>query len=560
VDASVTHGLSGKLRIRVPRPALEWLLATGQIARVAEAASRSPDAGFFAAALRELDIHYTCSDADLCRIPATGPALIVANHPFGMLEGLILGAMLDQIRPDYRFVANSLLQAIPNVANRIIPVDPFGGAVRGNAQALRQAQRWLSDGGLLLTFPAGEVSNLHGMPPVVADGEWNTRLIRLARQASAPIVPVFFFGHNGMTFQLSGLVHPSLRTALLCRELLNKRGGRFRVAVGNPFRPDPAAPQTDRDLTEYVREKTYALGYRERHVSVQNRARARLAEAQSSDVLDREIAALRPDALVFEKGDYRGYVVGACEIPRVLNEIGRLREIAFRAAGEGSGKALDLDRFDQHYRHLFLWKPSAREIVGGYRLAEVDRVLDEHGADGLYTHTLFRFERGFLERLRTGLELGRSFIRPEYQRSVHALHYLWKSIGAYLRRSPRRYLFGPVSISEEYGEAARELIVRWFEERLSHRVVRPRCRFRRRNLRHLPALAKRAKTFADLGELIGDLDGSGRDLPVLLRQYLNLGGEVLGFNVDREFSNALDGLLLLDLAKATPAISRYLGE
>jgi len=554
--------ISEKLKIRAPRPVLEWLLAPEGINRIVEAARETPET-FFAGALKSIDVELACSEADRRRIPTKGPALLVCNHPFGMLEGLLLGALLERHREDYRFVAHTLLASIPEIAECILPVDPFSSrdSMRENVQSLRRAQQWLQQGGLLVTFPAGEVSNLQGMPPAVIDPAWNTRLFRIAKRQGVPVIPAFFHGRNSLTFQFAGLLYPAIRSALLCRELMNKRGGRFTLAVGTPIRPEQMGQfKTDRDLTEYVRDRAYALGHRGARATHRATSRQLIAPPQPTMVLEREISALPPEALVFAKGDYRGYVTTAAEIPEVLKEIGRLREISFRVAGEGSGLARDIDRFDQHYKHLFLWKASAREIAGGYRLAEVDRVLDQHGADGLYTHTLFRFEPEFLERLRPGLELGRSFIRPEYQRSVHPLHYLWKAIGAYLARDPRRYLFGPVSISEEYGEAARELIVAWFEERIRERVVRPRCAFRSRNLSHLGALARQARTLSDLCEVISDLESDGREIPVLLRHYLNLGGEVLGFNVDRGFSNALDGLLLLDVENGNSAVlSRYLG-
>lgn len=563
VNPGVVDRLAGKLKIRVPKTVLEWLLAPAEMEAIVAAARDFPEGSFFDGALQALGIALDCTDADRRRIPGRGPALLVANHPFGLLEGLLLGALVSRIREDYRFIANSLLASVPEIGRRVIPADPFGAreSVQQNSVSVRQAQHWLEQGGVLITFPAGEVSNLHGIPPSVTDSEWSSRIIRLARRQGVPVVPVFTAGRNSIPFQLAGLVYPALRTALLCRELLNKRGRSVTVAVGTPIRAEQMTHfGTDRDLTEYLRERTYALAHRPAAMRAPGRQRATIAHETPAGALANNVAALPPEALVFAKGDYQAYVASAAELPRILPEIGRLREISFRAAGEGTGHARDLDRFDQHYRHLFLWKSTTREIVGGYRLAEVDRVLDEYGAEGLYTHTLFRFEPEFLERLRSGLELGRSFIRPEYQRSIHSLHYLWKAIGAYTQRSPRRYLFGPVSISDQYSEASRELIVEWFEQRMRARAVHPRRAFESRNLRHLASLARQAPDLDSLCELIADLERDGKEIPVLLRHYLNLGGEVLGFNVDREFSNVLDGLLLVDLEQGNaPALARYLG-
>lgn len=558
---------ASKLNVAVPRTLLEWLLAVEEIGRVIAAGRDGSPEHFYDGALQALDVECTMSAADRKRIPAKGPALLVANHPFGMLEGLILGSLLREIRQDYRFVANSLLADIPEISGRVLSVDPFGNSssIHENGHSLRKAYKFLKEGGLLITFPAGEVSNLQGMPPSIVDSCWNSRLLRLARRAGAPVVPAFFSGRNSLKFQFAGLLHPSLRTALLCRELVNKRGSRFTLAVGTPIQPDRQEDfPTDRELTDYVRERTYVLGHRGLSKKVAlpwpKKQQSAIADAQPAAALEADIAALPNDALLFAKGDYAAYFANAPHMPHLLPEIGRLREISFRAVGEGTGMPADLDRFDRYYHHLFLWKKSSREVVGAYRVAEVDKILERMGPTGLYTHTLFRFDAGFLDKIRDGLELGRSFIRVEHQRSVHPLHYLWKAIGCYLARSPRRYLFGPVSISEDYSEAARELIVAYFDERRGEKQVHPRCAFRKRNLPHLQTLAQQARGLPDLCDLVGDLETDAKAIPVLLRHYLNLGGEVLGFNVDREFSNALDGLLLVDLEKGNSVVDRYIGR
>jgi putative hemolysin len=267
VNSHAVDLFTRKLKLPVPAPLLEWVLAMEEISRIINAARADGADRFFDGALCAMDVSYCCTDADRRKIPSKGPALLVANHPFGMLEGLILGSLLSGIRPDFRFVANSLLADIPEIAARTLSVDPFGEttSIHGNCQALRQAWRWLQQGGMLVTFPAGEVSNLQGIPPAVQDSAWNSRLLRIARRTGAPVVPAFFSGRNGLMFQMAGLLHPAFRTALLCRELVNKRGGRFTLALGTPVRAESMARfATDRDLTDHVRARTYALGHRSR--------------------------------------------------------------------------------------------------------------------------------------------------------------------------------------------------------------------------------------------------------------------------------------------------------
>jgi len=274
--------------------------------------------------------------------------------------------------------------------------------------------------------------------------------------------------------------------------------------------------------------------------------------------LSREIAAL-PDAnLLTRVGGLSVFVASARMIPATLNEIGRLRELTFRATGEGTGKALDLDMFDEHYEHLFAWNEVQKEVVGAYRLAGTDRTRD------LYTATLFRYDAAFLEKMGPAIELGRSFVRPEYQKGFAPLLALWKGIGKYLAHNPRyRILFGPVSISNQYQAVSRELMVAFLKRHASLRdwmgLISHRNPFRMR--RTTPEFPRGGFDVEDLSDVVSDLEPSRAGVPVLLRQYLKLGGKLLGFNVDPEFCDALDGLILVDLTKTEPRLlERYLGK
>jgi putative hemolysin len=271
-----------------------------------------------------------------------------------------------------------------------------------------------------------------------------------------------------------------------------------------------------------------------------------------------DVAGLGREQRLSQASDLEVYLTPASAIPNVLEEIGRLRELTFRAVGEGTGKASDLDQFDQSYLHLFVWNAARKEVVGAYRLAGAD-VTNE-----LYTGTLFHYSDEFLKKLGPALELGRSFIRPEYQKAFAPLLVLWKGIGSYVAQNPRyKILFGPVSISNQYQAVSRELMVAFLERRASFRewagMVSARNPFRR--LARTPRLPKGLFDVEDLSQCVADLEPSRTGVPVLLRQYLKLGGELLGFNVDPEFSDALDGLIVVDLTRTEPRLlERYLGK
>ena len=524
-------------------------------------------------ALDRLNVQYTVEENDLLRLNAlrTGPAVIVANHPFGGIEGIILASLLRSVRCDVKIMANYLLERIPEMREHLIPVDPFGepGSERRNIAPLRRSIRWVRDGGILVVFPAGEVSHFDPVRGAV-DPAWSETIARIIRKTGAPVLPVYFSGTNSMLFHAAGMLHPSLRTARLPGELLNKGNRAIRLSVGRMIERDRiAAFPTDRELTEHLRLRTYLLAHRSPEAADMACASpGQVAPDRRPDLLAQEIAALGPEAAFAESGELTAYCAPAGDIPSVLFEIGRLREITFRAAGEGTGREIDIDRFDEHYLHLFLWNGRTREIAGAYRIGRADELVARQGIGGLYTSTLFHYDRAFFDRLGPALELGRSFVRPEYQKSYAPLLLLWKGIGRYIVQNPQyASLFGPVSISNDYAPLSRQLMALFLETRRSRPdlagLVKPTHPFRVRKDGRLDRAALRT-ALADedrVSDLVADLERDGKGLPILLRQYLKLGGTIAGFNLDPAFGNALDGLIVVGLLKTDrKVLDRYLSR
>lgn len=520
--------------------------------------------------LRELRVDLQVPDGQEDCIPATGATVVVANHPFGGLDGLAAIAAIGRRRRDLRVLANPELTRLDHLGSLMIPIDPFGGlrATRDNFAGLRTALRWLRSGGALLVFPAGEVSHLDFRSWSITDPPWNDTAARLIRMSGATAVPMYFSGSNSALFQLAGIVHPRLRTLLLPQELANKAGTRLHLRIGEPL-ASARLRSLDGDplLCAYLRLKTYALGG-EPAVAAKPDRRALEAVAPGPDPLrlEAEIAALPAESLLLTSGKMRVYCARAASIPWTLQELGRLRELTFRAVGEGTGRSADIDVFDDYYEHLFTWNSATREIVGAYRVGRTDEIARRFGKRGLYTSTLFDYNELFLKLLGPALELGRSFVRVEYQKSFAALLLLWKGIGEYVSRHPRYCrLIGPVSISNAYRPLSRELLVGFLRRRnfdpLAPAVVRPKQPFRGRfSLRALGGSGTRALPDIDaLSAMVGGLEPDGKGAPVLLRQYLKLGGRMLGFNVDPQFGDALDCLVLVDLRKSNPKmLSKYM--
>jgi putative hemolysin len=562
-------------------PGLAGRLApVGKVRDLYRRVQRSPQGFHLENLLAEMQVRLLIGPADQARIPASGPVVVVANHPYGVLDGAVLTVLLTRVRPDVKVLTNFLLSDVPELQKQCISVDPFqtDRSVESNRRALREALAWLQQGGMLAMFPSGEVSHWQMPAAQIADPEWNETAVRLIRRTGATALPAYFCGHNGVGFQLMGMLHPKLRTAFLLQEFLQQEGKTVEVRVGSEISAEAVeAIRDDREAIDYLRWRTYLLGRRSKPEAVwQTALRSRfafkiqepVAAPVPADVLEREVETLPEDRCLAQGGDLAVYVGSAREMPQLLQEVGRLRELTFRGAGEGTGRSRDLDPFDDYYSHIMLWSKTKRELVGAYRAGNTAEILAERGVSGLYTSTLFRYDERIFQKLGPALELGRSFVRPEYQRQYAPLLLLWKGIARMVARRPEiPVLFGAVSISNDYNEASREMIYRFFEARMHEDelagLIEPRRPFRPGRLRGWDCRGMR-QALRDVDELsqpITDVEADGKGLPILLRQYAKIGGKLLGFNVDRKFSNVLDGLVVVDLRKTEPAVlDRYMGR
>lgn len=560
---------------------LEPLLAFRQLDRIYQSFRRNELAvgEFFPMALKELGLTVRVSDEDRERIPVDGPVIVVSNHPFGGLDGIAMGSLLAERRGDSRLLVNYLLARLQGIESHVIAVDPFGGSDAGkrNLHGLRLSVRWLNSGGLLVVWPSGTVSHFQWSQRQVTDPQWAENLAGLIRRTRATVVPAYFPGRNGNLFQVAGLIHPALRTLLLPREMVRRHGAEIEIRIGNPISATRLMSfASDRQMMDFLRLRSYILQSRSvaekvsfrRWIRRRHKRGAPVAPPQMSEVLKTEVESLEPRHRLVEFQEYAVYHARATDIPFLLKEIGRLREITFRKVGEGTGRAIDLDAFDNTYVHLFLWNHSRNELVGAYRLGLTDEILPNQGKHGLYTTTLFHYRRGVLDSLNPGIELGRSFIVEEYQRKHHPLGLIWRGIGQFVLRYPRYcILFGPVSISREYQSLSKNLIVQYLKEtnlnpEFSSRIRArkpPRSRFFGSLDRH--SFSRSVRDIDDVSALIAEIEREEKGIPVLLKQYLKLKATMLSFNVDPEFNECIDGLVLVDL-RQTPVkiLERYMGE
>jgi len=553
--------------------AMSWLMQINTINKRYREAPKTlweEEGSFFKGCLRGLNIAYQVSTEDLARFPQQGPVVVVSNHPFGVLDALILSALLEEVRPDFRMMGNFILDSIQPARHVLIPVNPFGHAKgsRENAKSLRLCVEWLEKGGVLGTFPAGEVARFNFKHRAVRDPEWNKHAITLARRTGAAIVPIFVQGRNSLMFQSLGQLNPLLRTLMLPREILNKAGKRIPLAIGKPITPSQLDHlESDLERTRYVRMRTEILRNRQPAqdakifvIPARQPVQETIIAPIDPDLMEPEVNALEDEYKLVIYKHFTVYLVGPERIPNTLREIGRLREVCFRMEGEGSGKACDLDEFDRHYEHMFLWDHQKHCIAGAYRIGKTDIILPKYGKKGLYTSTLFKFSDEFLEALTPGCEAGRSFVSPEYQKDSHSLLLLWRGLAAIVTRDPRHHLlFGPVSISNTYSKASKTLIARYLREGQDEDLLKLATRVRpRRPFRHKRRIfglegeevSHLLDGVEDVSILVSEIEADRKGIPVLLRHYLTrMHSMLLSFNVDREFCNCLDGLLITDMAK-----------
>ena len=553
--------LDGFFKVRAFDAFLERILAAGR-----------PD--FFTSAMEQGGLTSTWSDQDLARVPRKGPLVVTANHPHGLADGLVAMDFLLRVRPDTLVVGNRWLTQIPGIRPWLIEVNPFDpqGADASNLAGTRRIFAHLRAGGCILTFPAGEVSSLHLRDRRVVDATWSPQVVRMARKVGAAMLPLRIEGRNSNLFQAVGVIHPRLRTLLLLREFRLQRGRVFHLRTANPVIPAQLADHADdQEATSFLRLRCELLTTRRTAPVPRAQPAVQLVpviEPIDPNLIRAELQSLPAEDLLLTSGDFKVYRFLGKDLPHTLREVGRLRETTFRAVSEGTGLECDLDAFDAWYDQIVLWDEKASQIVGGYRLGPTDRILPLQGKHGLYTSTLFEFKGDFFRRMDPALEMGRSFIRQEYQRKPTSLPLLWRGIGRYVVRFPRYHLlFGPVSINPEYGQASKELILSYLKHNRSADDLLPLVRAknppRSMSLHNadLDVLQRCAFDLDHVSSLVSDLEPDAKAVPVLLKHYLKLNGRLIAFNVDEGFGGCLDGLIVVDLTQTDrKLLAAYMGD
>ena len=541
------------------------------------------DVDFLNGILNDLQIKFEIPEEDLKRLPKEGAYITISNHPLGGIDGVLLLKLMLEREPNFKVIANFLLHRIEPLKKYIMPVNPFENHkdAKSSVVGLKETFRHLSDGKPLGMFPAGEVSTYKD-DKLVVDKEWEEGAIKVIRKAQVPVVPIYFHAKNSWLFYLLSKIGDTMRTAKLPSEVFSQKNRVVKVRIGKPISvAEQNEYATIEDYSEFLRKKTYMLAnpFEKETPFLQTptlklpKNPKQIATAASQDNMIDEVHVLREnDCRLLQSKNYEVFFAKAKDIPNVLHEIGRLREITFREVGEGTNESIDIDSFDQHYRHMFLWDDDAKKVAGAYRMGLGSEIFPKYGIEGFYLNDLFRFESELYDMLHHSIEMGRAFIIKEYQQKPMPLFLLWKGIIHITLRYPEhKFLLGGVSISNQFSDFSKSLMIEFmksnFYDPYIAQYIHPKKAFKVK-------LKDADKDFifdeaaADLNKfdkIIDELEPGSLRLPVLIKKYIKQNARVVAFNVDPLFNNAVDGLMYIrisDIPESTvkPVMEEFQAE
>ena len=532
---------------------------------------------FFDSFVRERGLKYIVFEEDLARIPKTGPFILVSNHPLGAIDGILMTKILTEIRPDFKIMGNFLLEKIEPMKPYVISVNPFENRkeLKSSSTGMRGSLKHLEEGGCIGIFPAGEVSNRNNEFSEIMDKKWEKPALKLIKMAKVPVVPMYFHAKNSRLFYQMAKLHPDLQTLLLPSEMMHKREKPIRVRLGKPVSVKVLEDHDSiEEMGEFLQKKIQLLKtYYEKRKSLADRLNIPnlrlnfpllkeenvvqniIDETPTKDIVAEIEALSKNDKMLFRNGNYEVFFAGYNDIPSIMREIGRQRELTFRKIGEGSNLPFDLDEYDEHYHHLFLWDSEVKKLAGAYRMALGAEVMKKHGIDGFYTSSLFEFDPELRPFFRKVIEMGRAYISSEYQQKPLPLFLLWRGIVHVCLRNPEhKFLMGGVSISDKFSEFSKSLMIEFmrshYYDSAVAQYIHPKHDFKVK-------LKERDKNLffdeveSDLNKLdkiIDDLEPEMR-MPVLIKKYIKQNAKVISFNVDPSFNDAIDGLMYIRISE-----------
>ena len=524
------------------------------------------DLEFLNAILDEFQIKFEIPEEDLKRLPKEGAYITVSNHPLGGIDGILLLKLMLEREPNFKIIANFLLHRIEPMKPYIMPVNPFENHkdAKSSVIGIKETLRHLSDGKPLGIFPAGEVSTYKD-GKLIVDKPWEEGALKIIKKANVPVVPIYFHAQNSKLFYRLSKLSDTLRTAKLPSELLTQKNRIIKVRIGKPISINELNEHANiPEFGEFLRKKTYMLSnsFEEENFKLtfpkftSPKTAKQIVKPANHEQIIEEINFLKEgDYQLLQSKNYKVFLVTAEKIPNILHEIGRLREITFREVGEGTNEAIDLDKFDEYYHHMFLWDDDAQMIAGAYRMGFGSIIFPKYGLEGFYLNELFKFEPELNDMMSQSIEMGRAFIISEYQQKPMPLFLLWKGIvHTTLHYPEHKFLIGGVSISNQFSEFSKSLMIEFMKSNYYDpyvaQYIKPKKEFKVK-LKDADKDFVFNKTEADLNKfdkIIDEIEPGSLRLPVLIKKYIKQNAKVVAFNVDPMFNNAIDGLMYIKIS------------
>ena len=537
---------------------------------------------FLDAILNEFQIKFEIPEEDFKRLPKGGAYITISNHPLGGIDGALLLKLMLEKEPNFKIIANFLLHRIEPMKQYIMPVNPFEDHKKAKSSVIgiKETLRHLSDGNPLGIFPAGEVSTYKD-GELIVDKAWEEGAIKVIRKAQVPVVPIYFHAKNSRLFYFLSKINPILRTAKLPSEVFSQKNRIIKVRIGKPISVvEQNEYKTIEEYSEFLRRKTYMLSNsfneKSKMLSPQNLALNLKTPKVPKEIvfpanLEKMIAEVEQlkatDCRFFQSKNYEVFFTKASNIPTILHEIGRLREITFREVGEGTNESIDTDKYDQYYHHMFLWDDNTKRVAGAYRMGLGSEIYPKYGMEGFYLNDLFRFDSELHDMMKHSIEMGRAFIVKDYQQKPMPLFLLWRGIiHTTLRYPEHKFLLGGVSISNQFTDFSKSLMIEFMKSNYYDpyiaQYIKPKKEFKVK-------LKDADKDFifdeaeADLNKfdkIIDELEPGSLRLPVLIKKYLKQNARLVAFNVDPLFNNAIDGLMYIRIADIPESTMRPVME
>lgn len=482
------------------------------------------------------------------KLPKEGAVVIASNHPFGGLEGVILARILGKGRADLKVLANFVLEIFSELKGYFIFTNPLSERDPRNGPSLRTCMSHVKKGGALMLFPSGRVSYYRKDLQRISEHQWNRIVAKLIVSGDAKYLPIFVAGTNSKKFYRAGRIHDSLRMLFLGHELLNKSNREITITAGNAVENKLMKSADLTEMAALCRALSYAVSpdWIAPWAETSEVDFEPLALETSKQSRQEEIESLPTEQCLLTYKHFSVFYAMQSQCPTIVREIARQRERVFREHDEGSGKEIDTDHFDATYTHLFVVHNETLDVIGAYRMGRTDILCAEGGLQNLYLSQMFAFKPQFYNQTEPCLELGRSFIVPEYQKSFHGLYLLWRGIAAFVCKYPQyRRLYGTVSLSKLYDKRSLAIINAAFVSPMDS--VSANTPFAHPLHPELQDFDREYGLSNYVSAFLQTIEEDGKDIPVLLKQYKKLGAQFYALGLDSNFADTPGLLLGVDL-------------